>query len=327
LAVSGGVGVLAWANEMLAKAASQPSPESPRVYFTPEARARNEEHQRAYRLIGERNDEARDIARRMIDRPTHDRDIVEGMRLLSQVARSERDYPGADAYLLAALAVVDQHETIRLQDPSAHITIVMDRADLAAFGAKDYARAIELYDEVISNAATARPRDVWIAAQNAAMLCERLGRHEEAVRRVDALLASPAAAEIPRNDLPMLRASQASWIASHGNLVEAQRRYMAIWADFQGRDDQSVLQAGVILAGWTPQPGECAERLEWCRLLLGRFQAIRNAPAAHPDAPTASELDSLEHQVLIHIANSTECPDLDFVNRARSRLGLPPIGP
>ncbi len=312
-------GGLAWSMGEL-----QPSPTPPQAVIPDEARARLAEYENAVRSLW-RGDAtaASELARRMIDHPSSDKEQVEGLRLLSQTFRASGDLTVADATLLAAIALVERSATLNREDPSLRAAIVMDRADLACFAARDHALALSLYDEVAASGSGARLRDVRLAMQNAAMLCEHVGRRDEAIQRVDALLASPAASLIPREDLPKLRASQAGWIVKTGNLAEARRRYLAIWNEFHDRDDPVVLQAGVYLAGWTPQPRECAERLRWCRFLLARFADIRQRPDVHPGHPTATELDDLERQVQFHIANSEDCGDLEFVDQARSRLGLP----
>ncbi len=315
-----------WLSRGTADAFTQPTGGDPEVRIPEEALARLEEHRRAYQWLEEgRLDEAREMARRMLDSPTHVREPVEGLRLLAQIARKERDVTAADTYLQIALALVDQNDSLLAQDQSARATIVMDRADLSAFAAHEPHLAIELYDEVILHSTQALPREMWIASQNAAMLCYNVGRIQEAVQRVDSLLASPFVSEIPADDLLDLRMSQASWMVGLGELVSARRKYQSIWNDYPSRDNPTILQAGVYLAGWTPQPAECERRLAWCRELLDQVASVRRNRTGQGRTASFDDLGDLERQIQVLIADSVECADLDFINRARASQGLPAV--
>lgn len=227
--------------------------------------------------------------------------------------------------LTAARNALAASPETRARLTSLDATITMDEAQLAMMQG-EHASAIALYDRVAADA-NARARDRRIAAQNAAMLCQRLGRYREAVQRVDSLLASPLATDMPDGQRIMVRVSQANWPAEGGDLSEALRLSMAVWRDYHDRDDSAVLQLGLRIARWTPGDAEhCADRIELTRLVLDKILALRARGAAPPNDPYAAspaELDTFENDALVILANTFGRPDDASVMTARERLGLP----
>lgn len=266
---------------------------------------------------------ARVTAQSLVDAPLVPEEIIQGRRLLATIAQRQRDFPEADAHLRAAMAELDARPDLAIRRRTPRGSILMDQAQLAAFGRLHREEAIAIYDQVLARPDEASPRDQWIAAQNAAMLCVELGRYSEAVQRVDALLLTPAATEIPARELIALRASQASWPANAGDLAEAKRRSEAVWRDYQDQDDQAIFEVGLRLARWLPAPQKCAERLQLASTLLEKTRALRATPSINPNAPTPAQLDDIDQEILKVIADSHGCND-PMVPWARQALGLPP---
>jgi hypothetical protein len=266
---------------------------------------------------------ARAAAQGLIDAPLVPDEVVQGHRFIAMIARGKGNYAEAESSLQTALATVTSNPAMVAQRPWLPASIVMDQADLAAFGQRNRERAITLYDQVLAQSAIAQPRDVWIAAQNAAMMCADLGRWAEAVRRVDSLLASSAAGQVPPSKLIALRVSQANWIARSGDLPGAMRRSKSLWDQYQSDDDYAVFLVGLRVAEWSPATQDCATRLAITSALLSKINALRSTPSTNPAAPTAAQLDDLEHQTLVVMANSIGC-DPGLVAWARAALGLPP---
>lgn len=275
----------------------------------------------ARRLMGEeRFAEARAVIAGMLNNPHGDTGAIVVYQLLSQVSRLEGNIDGADTALVAAIAEFDRRPALLARMAWLRSGLVLERADLALHGRRDREAAITLYDQVL-DAGLAQRKHTWAAAQNAAMLSAELGRLEEAVRRVDDLIASPAAAEISIEDLVALRGSQAEWVEESGNLGGAYARYAAVWNDYNQRNDAAVLHAGQRLAMWMPTPERCAERLALCTVLLEKISAVRAEPPT-PDTPISPDIASIEHQVLVVLADA-DCPDAELIAWARGVLGLP----
>lgn len=289
-------------------------------------RARDTDRLRALALIEQgRAAEARNLVRPMIDTPINDYDAVEGNRIMSMSHRRDGDIAAAKASLEAALVAFDASPVLRTKTRWLRARIILDQADIAAFSERDTERAIRLYDQVVAQQASAKKTDVETAATNAAMLCASRGRYVEAVQRGDNLLASEAAAALSTRHVILLRVSQASWLAKHGDLQGAFARYQSIWTDYGQRSEAAVLNAGLSVAAGHPVPRDCASRVAIARALLEKIDAVRRAPVNTETETSASatELNEIEHQTLVVIADSGGCEgEREFVQWARGRLGL-----
>jgi hypothetical protein len=289
------------------------------------ARARYERDTQLHRMIDEsRFAEARVVIDRMISHPESDFEAVEAHRVMSRLCRAQGDIDGAEASLRAAIAEWDARPAMHVPAAALRISITGDQAELAAFERDDPGRAIQLHDQVIAMGPSTHPREFRMSSQNAAMLCAQQGRYAEAARRMDDLLASAVAAKLTESERVGLLSSQASWLVSSGDLDGGCQKYMQLWNEFGSGDDESVLWAGVLIARWQPVPQDCARRMELCRELLSKLEAIRTAPSRSDTAPDDTELDEIEHSVMVVLGDSEGCPDPDgLIARARAVLGLP----
>lgn len=289
------------------------------------ARARHARHMHALHLTDQgRFVEARAAISEMIENPDTDFQAIEAHRLMSRLCRAEGNIQGAEDALRAAITEWNERPNIHESAAALRVAITIDLADIAAFERDNTEEAIRLYDQAVAAGPQSSPRDYRIAAQNAAMLSANRGRYGDAVRRLDELLASSVGASMSEDDVVGLKASQASWAVASGDLDGGYRRYVEFWNEFGGRNELCVLEAGVRIAGWYPVPQECGQRLELCRALLAKVQAIRGAATRSSTAPSDAELDDLERSVLVVLADSEGCPDNDgLIARARATLGLP----
>lgn len=265
---------------------------------------------------------ARAGAQGLVNNPRTPMEAVEGHRRLAMVARHEGNHGAAEQELRSALAALDARPQLEAERPELRAIIVMDQADVAAFGRRDLEGAILLYDRVLAQRHAARPRDLWIASQNAAMLCADLGRFAEATRRADMLRASAFASEIPQGELLNLLASEVSWVA-HYDLPGAMERALVFWRQYQDRDEYMVFEVGLQLAHWYPAPLKCHERLTIASALVEKISAVRAAqPSSDRNAPSAAQLGTYWTQSLTVLADSTGCGS-PLVPWARQLLGLP----
>lgn len=248
----------------------------------------------------------------MANQQTSDFDRVEGHRMLSLSHRHEGSAVAASASLDDAVAAFDASADLQARFPWLRGTLLMDRAELAAFHTDNKATAIDLYDLVRTAGPNANDRDKRIASQNAAVLCADLSRFPEACQRLDELLSSPLSGDMRLDEVISLRNSQASWYAQSGNLNEAFNRGLRLWQDFQDSNDPAILEAGATVASWYAVPTHCAERTALLRVLFVRLDTARmNLPA---DSDVFDRLLALEQDVLYATRDSFECGD-DVLNQ------------
>lgn len=271
---------------------------------------------------------ARSMLDGIIANPLREQEVIEAHRMLAMVALRRGDLEDADSHLQDALGMLDAHPSLAVQQPLLKSMILMDQADLAAFGRGDRSSAILLYDRVVGRAELTQPRALLIAEKNAAFLCAKMGRVTEAVQRVDALVASPIAALMSEGDLIQLLASQASWVEGSGDLVGGIARYRSIWNAYSHLDEDVVFLAGVRIASTLPVPLACEERLSLASTLLTKIYAMHSAPSQSAYAPKGESLMQLEREILTIIVNSQGCADPGgLIDHARIQLGLPPVEP
>jgi tetratricopeptide (TPR) repeat protein len=258
---------------------------------------------------------------RMMSNPQSPLDAVDGRRMMAMSLRQSGDGPMADIFLddaLKALAAVDEQDAVK---SAMKRTILMDRADLAAFTLGDSERAILLYDEVVS-ADPSNPASL-IAARNAAFLHAKIGKFAAAIERVDALLASPAASTMSQADRTELLASQASWFTALGDRGQAYSHYLAIWTA-RTADSLTVANAGAMCVSVIPAQTRCKELLSLAEDVLAMVDRLKVSGAAH-GSPLA-EIVSCEQQVAASIISAEGCASAATVQAARVRLSSAAAG-
>jgi hypothetical protein len=125
---------------------------------------------------------------------------------------------------------------------------------------------------------------------------------------VDTLLSGVVGSILPTDEVIALRASQASWHRSMGDIDGAAARYQAIWDAYRERDDYGVFVAGITLARWRPVPTHCDERLALARAVLQKIQTARTLGTKSRLAPSERVLLDLEYDCQVVIADSGACP-------------------
>lgn len=281
------------------------------------ARAARERHGAKVRAIDAMHSgdhaTARDYFVSLVTNPQTLLDPVEGRRLLAMSHRFAGEAGDALQELEAAEDALIANPEIEARYPGIGAAITMDRAQVLAFGRQDLAAALILYDQVAGSESGASIRDDRIARQNAAVLCASMGQFPEACRRLNELLASSFASNIPADEVRSLRSSQVSWYASQGNLEEATRRGLELWNANLDIADPRLADMAVTIAQWYPVPDACDAR---CALLLSVLEKI-DAVRASPTEPSDLELaDSVESQVLDAIADSADCQNAALIQQA-----------
>jgi len=260
---------------------------------------------------------ARAEFQRMIEQPASLTDAVDGRRMMAMSFRSAGETAAAGEYLAQALAALDTAPLPAETAAAMRALILMDQADLAAFGENDAAGAIRLYDAARAAAPSAKDADT--AARNAAILSADLGQYGEASLRVDALLASSEAKGMPTDELLPLLSSQASWFASAGNLDEAARHYLSLWDAHHNTDNAYVAFAGAQCVAWYPPQTHCEPKIALARGVLGMVDRLRLA-AAKVDASDQGLIASAEQTVATSLVNAAGCADAALVEEAQGRL-------
>jgi tetratricopeptide (TPR) repeat protein len=252
----------------------------------------------------------------MISSPQTPLDPVDGRRMMAMSLRLSGDVQIAEVFLDQALDALSQAAEDEATKSAMKLTILMDRADLAAFSLDQPERALELYDEVRS--ADPSSPDSMIAARNSAFLAAKIGKLSNAAERVDALLALPAASQIPEDERTELLASQASWYMTAGDIGQAQAHYLALWNANRNSDSVTVANAGAVCVGWYPVQTNCNEMLSLAKEVLSMVDRIRAKGAAQ--GADLNVLLSCEQQVASAIVSAEGCASPDVIQSARRRI-------
>lgn len=245
-------------------------------------------------------------------------DAVNAHRMLARIDRAERDIQDARAHLGSALACLDGDAALEQAQPLLRGGIILDKADLEAdFGNKS--AAISFYDQAISLGEDRLGAfEYRIAQSNAASYCYMVGRTNEAIQRLDALLQSPSAAQIPIASIIDYRFERASWRLSSGNYQAAIPEFEAFYNEFVGENRVSVAMAAVIVAQYQ---SDCAAKLLWCNRALSKVQEVRLHPSGSQplDIVDLHRLDGAEQEAYV-VWTSAEACDPQGAAAARSHI-------
>lgn len=275
----------------------------------------------AARQLADRGDQLRAraaVAKLMRDAST-DAECVRALITSAHVRQRASDAGGAMADLDLAHALAQFSPEIQRDWAFLDRIVQVQRAELAWRKCGDLPLALDIYDELGADPA-ADARFVLGAQRNAIGVLSQMGRHREAVDRIDALLGSPEASlmsSAERTRWQMIGASETNQAGDFAGSIE---RYRAIWLNRQaGPASTDTIEAGVQVAGTFPAMGNgCDQRGKMIRELL---DVIDQSRAAGPHASVLAELDDLEQQTLVHAADSEDCPgQADFAAWARARL-------
>jgi tetratricopeptide (TPR) repeat protein len=253
---------------------------------------------------------------RMISSPQTPLDPVDGRRMMAMSLRLAGEAQLAEVFLDQAIDALSKVAEDDATKSAMKLAILMDRADLAAFSLDQPERALELYDQVRS--ADSSSRVSVIAARNAAFLAAKIGKLSNAAERVDALLALPAASQIPEDERTELLASQASWYMSAGDAGQAHAHYLAIWNNQRNADSVTVANAGAACVGWYPVQTHCNEMLMLAKDVLSMVDRIKATGSAQ--GVEFAVLRSCEQQVASAVVSAEGCASPEAVQAARRRL-------
>ncbi|MBX3408861.1 MAG: hypothetical protein KF859_03135 [Phycisphaeraceae bacterium] len=263
---------------------------------------------------------ARELAQRMLDHPSSEKEAIEARRLLGHVHRDSGDLAAADAHYLAALQRVDANPVIQTESPLLRSSILLDRANLAAFWRSDHDAAVELYDILAQNeerSISSRRK----SAQNAAMLRYTQGRYAEAITRLQTLLDSPMAATLDVSEVISLKSHIASWLLRADRLPEGFEVYLQIWNDYGNRMDEAVFLAIEQVARYSPMGLACDRRIGASIAMLNKADELRAMPQPPRESPTPRRLDQFERDALTVIASTERCDEYaEVIAWARDQL-------
>lgn len=144
--------------------------------------------------------------------------------------------------------------------------------------------------------------------------------YKDAIRRADAYLESPAAAESPLGLLIDLMSSRASWLESSGDVAGAFAANQRLWETHKNRDDRSVIEAGLYVAGKLAVTVECAQKLELAEHLVQRLDALRANPPKRSIQWTAESIQECLRQALVCIVDASDCARAEVAAKAKGRL-------